>query len=59
MVLINFFTFLGPAVNELSYWGGRKKQAHKQHRMTKLSHLKQFFDSCKTEAKFAHTQLSI
>ena len=29
MVLINFFTFLGPAVNELSYWGGKKEQAHK------------------------------
>ena len=43
MVLKNFFTFLGPAVNKLSYWGGRKEQAHKRHRMTKLSPLNQFF----------------
>ena len=43
MVLINFFTFLGPALNELSYWGGRKEQAHKRHRMTKLNPLNQFF----------------
>ena len=42
MVLITFFTILGPAVNELSYWGGRKEQAHKQHRITKLSPLNQF-----------------
>ena len=41
---------MGPAVNELSYLGGRKEQAHKQHRITKLSPLNQFFDSCKTEA---------
>ena len=43
MVLIIFFTFLGPAVNKLSYWGGRKEQARKRHRMTKLSPLNQFF----------------
>ena len=42
MVLITFFTILGPAINELSYWGGRTEQAHKQHRMTKLSPLYQF-----------------
>ena len=52
---ISFFTFLRSAVNELSYWGGRKKQAHKQHRMTRLSPLNQFYDSCKTEAEFAST----
>ena len=43
MVLINFFTFLGPAVNELSYWGGRKEKSDKRHRMTKLNPLNQFF----------------
>ena len=43
MVHINFFTFLGPAVNELSYWGGRKEQTRKRHRMTKLNPLNQFF----------------
>ena len=43
MVFINFFNFLGPAVNELSYWGGRKEKAHKRHRMSKLNPLNQLF----------------
>jgi len=43
MVLINFVTCLGPAENELSYWGGRKEKSDKRHRMTKLNPLNQFF----------------
>ena len=49
MLPINFFTFLGLAINELSYWGGRKEKSHKHHRMTKLNPLNQFFNSHKTK----------
>lgn len=43
MVLISFFKFLGPSVNELSYWGGRKVTQRNRQRRTKLSALNQFF----------------
>lgn len=42
-VLKCFYEFLGPAVNELSYWGERKNTAHKRRRPTKLDPMNQFF----------------
>ena len=43
MVLLSFFEFLGPSVNELSYWGGRQVTQHKWQRLTKLTPLNHFF----------------
>ena len=43
MVLMSFFEFLGPSVNELSYWGGRQVTQRKRQRLTKLTPLNQFF----------------
>ena len=43
IVLTSFYKFLGPAVDELCYWGRRKEAAHKRKRPTKLSPFNQFF----------------
>lgn len=42
-VLKSFYEFLGPSVNELSYWGGRKTVTPKRRRLTKLNPMNQFF----------------
>ena len=42
-VLLNFYKFLGPAVNDLSYWGGRKGKSSIRKQPTKLSPMNQFF----------------
>jgi len=41
-VFVAFFSFLGPSVNELAYWGD-KESAGVRHRLRKLSPLNQFF----------------
>lgn len=40
-VFVAFFSFLGPSVNELAYWGD-KESAGVRHRLRKLSLLNQF-----------------
>ena len=42
-VLKAFYDFLGPSVNELCYWGGRKSTTQKRRRLTKLNPMDQFF----------------
>ena len=39
---LSFFDFLGPSVNELTYWG-EKEYTRKQYRKCKLSSLDHFF----------------
>ena len=42
-VLLNFYKFLGPAVNDLFHWGGRKGKSSIQKQPTKLSPMNNFF----------------
>lgn len=42
MILMAFFEFLGPVVNELNYWG-TKQRSHQRHRSCKLDPINQFF----------------
>ena len=50
-----FICFFGASYKQAFLLGGMKEQAHKQYGLTKLSHLHQFFDCCKTEAEFVST----
>lgn len=44
-ILVSFYTFLGPAVNSLHYWGARRSRCRQRHRQrrTKLDPFNQFF----------------
>lgn len=42
MIFLTFFEFLGPAVNDLNYWGSKEGQ-HKRHRTRKLDSMNQLF----------------
>ena len=42
VIFLTFFEFLGPAVNDLNYWGSKESQ-HKCHRTRKLDPMNQLF----------------
>ena len=42
-IFLAFFTFLGPSVNELNYWGSKRKSTSSRHRSCKLDPMNQLF----------------